>query len=154
MLEHLHQLAGRLTIGLSPEKVTSATRMMLPVYVGVFLWIGFVFAHDPISKLRRTPALAYIDDVADLRGCGWGFIIAALLILVAIVTDQTVFTRFALLMAGAILTAFLAACIASSIWGDASRAAGALPTLAVAACAASYRSITRQENAASRHKVA
>jgi hypothetical protein len=134
----------------SADSVTSATRIMLPAYVLLFLWIGTAYIATPQEQLKATPALNYADGLADLRVWGALFMVCAGLIVWAIVLEVRGVSRYALLLGVLSMAVFAGTFVWAAVRGEAAPSAGAWPALTSVALFASYRSITREESSPSR----
>jgi hypothetical protein len=125
--------------------MTVASRIMLPTYVIVFTWIGGGWLLTPIDRLRATPGLAYLDDIVGLRAVSLLLLAAGLLIAAALVTGRRIVARYALTLAGFCFGLLFVALFAAPFFSDTSPAAGAWPFLGLAACRATYKSVTAYE---------
>ena len=125
--------------------LTRASRVMLPTYCVFFAWVGINYLLTPLHRLRETPGLRYLDDALDLRAVGLVLCAAALLMLIALVSEIRDLCTFTLLLAFGCFFCLLVAFLAASIFGHASPSAGAWPFLGTAATFASYRSVTAHE---------
>lgn len=127
------------------SEVTSATVIMLPAYVGLFLWIGTAYVVTPLDRLENSPALNYANQVADIRAWGFLFLSCAAGMVYAILAGGRGLSRYVLLLGMISLVVWAVLFVMAAIKGGASPGAGAWPSLAACACFASYRSLTRSE---------
>lgn len=132
-------------VRITRETVTAASRVMLPVYVVFFGWIGGAYFLGNRDTLLQTPALNYADQLLDLRVWGVLSLCVAAAVLAALVGGSRNLLAFALLFGFLCCLVWCGVFVAASILGTASPAVGAWPFLAAAACFASYRSVAREE---------
>lgn len=125
--------------------ITRASRIMLPVYVIFFAWVGINYVITPKHRLLESPALRYLDDVLDLRSVGLVLCAASVMMLVALLSRSRDLSRYALLLGLLCFVGLFVAFVAAAVVGEASPSAGAWPFLGTAACLASYRSVTARE---------
>lgn len=131
---------------LDRANMTRASRIMLPVYVVVFFWLGLNFTLTDKSRLAASPTLRYADNyVVNLRALGILLLFAALLLLIALLTKRRDAARYTLMVAGICFTILFFIFLTATFKAEASPSAAAWPFLGVAGCAASYRSITAYE---------
>lgn len=126
------------------ESVTSASRVMMPVYVIFFGWIGSAYFFSGPDMLE-TPALLYANDILDLRVWGVLSLCVAAAVLAAMVGGSRGLLSYALLFGFLCCCVWTAVFVAAAVFGEGSNAGGAWPMLAAAACFASYRSVSRRE---------
>lgn len=125
--------------------MTAASRIMLPVYVIAFTWIGLNWLLTPLPRLTESPALNYLDMIVGLRALGALIFVAAGLIAAALITARRDMARYALILAGICLGLLLLTFLVAPFFSETSPSAGAWPFLGVAACRASYKSVTIYE---------
>lgn len=130
---------------LDRENMTAASRIMLPAYVIFFAWVGVTYLLAPRDRLNDSPTLRYTDTVIDLRALGSLLLLSAALMLVALITHRRDASRYALTLAGICHAVIFVVFLFASIETNASPAAAAWPFLGLAACRASYRSVTINE---------
>jgi peptidoglycan/LPS O-acetylase OafA/YrhL len=130
---------------LDRANMTVASRIMLPAYVVAFSWIGLNWLITPLERLTESPGLRYLDMNFGLRALGLCLILAGLLIAVALATKRRDMARYALTLAGIGFALLLAAFLLAPFFSDTSPSAGAWPFLGLAACRASYKSVTVHE---------
>jgi hypothetical protein len=129
-------------VPLTRESVTAASRVMLPAYVLFFAALGGNYILTPTSRLLDSPGLRYANGVMPLRVWGALFLISAALMLIALGTHKRILYRYALLLCGLTMLLLTIVYILAAFHSDATPAGWIWPALVVAACAASYRSIT------------
>lgn len=129
------------------NELTPASRIMVPAYAVFFGWIGLSHLFAPLRKLLLTPGLRYFHDTVDLRVWGAIFLAVSLALVFAMVrpgSDRARPTAAYVLLVGAIVMGvWMLFLIGSSVLGDASPGAGAYAFLPMAACYASFTSISR-----------
>lgn len=125
--------------------VTVASRIMLPVYVVFFTLLGLTYLLTPIGRLVESPGLAYADGFLTLRGWGALFLAAAAVMAAALVRHERDWFRAALFFCAVCMAFFAAVLLWAGLHGEASFAAWSWPGIVVAACFASYRSLTTGE---------
>lgn len=126
--------------------VTAASRIMLPVYVVFFALVGGTYLFTPLGRLQQSPGLAYADALLTLRAWGGLFVAAALLMSAALVAHRREWFRFALMFCGLAMAVWAIVLVLAFLDGGASPTAWVWPGLVVAACVASYRSLTVKES--------
>lgn len=130
---------------LDKKSMTVASRIMLPVYIVTFVWIGGSWLLTPLASLRQTPALRYLDGTIGLRAISLLLVAAGILIAAALVSQRRGMARYALTLAGICFGLLLLAFIIAPFFSDTPPSAGAWPFLGLAACRASYKSVTLRE---------
>ncbi len=130
---------------LTRDTMTTASRVTLPTYVIFFGWLGITYLLAPRDRLDESPALRYTDTVIDLRALGILLLGAGALMAYALVRHSRDTSRYALVVAGICHGIIFCAFLLATFYGDASPSAAAWPMLGLAACVASYRSVTSQE---------
>lgn len=127
---------------LDRHHVTVASRIMLPVYVVFFAALGVNYTFAPIGRLVESPGLAYAHSLAPLRAWGCVFLLACLTMLAALLTKRREWFRFALALCGLTMGIFSVVMGIAIFAGEASATGWTWPLFVVAACIASYRSLT------------
>lgn len=130
---------------LTRASVTVASRIMLPAYTIAFAWIGFNYLLTPLDRLTESPALRYLDAVVGLRAIGLLLVTAGALIALALMTSRRDMARYALVVAGICMGLLLVAFLVAPFLSQTSPSAGAWPFIGLAACRASYKSVTAYE---------
>ena len=130
---------------LTRANVTAASRVMLPVYVITFCWIGGSWAFTDEGRLIKTPALEYANAVLPLPFWGVLLVWTGLLILGAILSGRRDFCRLALWVGLVVMGVFCALFTFAAAYGQASPSAPAWPFIIAAACFASDRSLLKGE---------
>lgn len=130
---------------LSKTTITVASRVMLPVYVIFFNWVGLNWLTTDLDRLRESPALRYTDEVLDLRGLALLLLLAGLLMAAALISRRRLVAQYALVVAGLCFGVCFTAWLVAGFTTAASPSAAAWPFLGLAACTASYRSLAAQE---------
>ena len=125
--------------------MTVASRIMLPVYVLFFAGLGINYLATPPARLKASPALAYAASIMPLPAWGALFLAAAVLMAAALVTGARTLYRFALLLCALAMGVWTVLNIAAVFATKATPGGWLWPFLVVAACAASYRSLTAGE---------
>lgn len=125
--------------------ITAASRVMLPVYVVFFTLLGLTYLLTPLSRLLASPGLAYADALLSLRVWGGLFLVAAVVMAAAMVTQSRIAFRFALILCGLSMATFTAALMVAIFKSEASPAAWSWSAFVVAACVASERSLAAGE---------
>lgn len=130
---------------LNRANMTIASRIMLPAYVVVFAWIGLGWLVTPLERLTESPGLRYLNDTVGLRAIALVLVVAAFLIALALVRANRDTARYALTLAGFCFALLFAAFLAAPFFSNTPPSAGAWPFLGLAACRASYKSVTIHE---------
>ena len=125
--------------------ITTASRLMLPVYALFFAGVGLSLTLTPQPRLRQTPAFAYADRLLDLDWWGAGYLVVALALTLALVLRHRATYRAALAV-GCVWMAGWAVLVAVSAWeGQASFAAWTWPAFVALASYATLRSLAVRE---------
>lgn len=127
---------------LSWTNMTGPSRVMLPVYVVAFTWLGGGWLLTPLDTLRATPGLRYLDDRVGLRAISLLLLMAGLLIGAALISKRRDTARIALTIAGICFFLLLVALVIAPFFSDTSPSAGAWPLIGLGACRASYKAVT------------
>lgn len=130
---------------LTRANVTRASRVMLPTYVGFFTIVGLNYAFAPTSRLLPSPVLRYANSVMNIRGWGLVFLLAAALMALALATGRRDMYRYALLLCSLSLAVWTVVGILAVFFSNASPAGWVYSAFVLAACFASYRSLTVRE---------
>ena len=125
--------------------VTVASRVMLPAYVVFFAGLGVNYVATPDSRLKASPALDYAAQFMSLPAWGGLFLVASALMFVALVSRRRVLYRYALLLCAYSMGVWTLANILAAFHSDATPLGWLWPAIVVAACVASYRSLTVRE---------
>lgn len=128
---------------LSRDRITSASKIMLPFYPIFSLAIGLSYIlGDP--ERTSTPAFHYVREIAPLSTWGWAFLVIALLEVLALWKQSRYFMVTALAIAvGAYLAWSLSFVVSIIQTDDASLTAPWLWLLASVAHYASLSSVTK-----------
>ena len=130
---------------LTRATMTRASRVMLPTYVFFFAGLGANYTATPAVRLTASPALAYVDGLMPLRAWGGLFLAAAALMVAALVSQKRIVFRFALLLCAWSMVVWAAANLLAAFRSQATPLGWLWPLFVVAACVASYRSLTVRE---------
>jgi hypothetical protein len=130
---------------LNRDTVTRASRIMLPAYVAFFAGIGLNYIATPDTRLRASPALGYAATLMPLPAWGGLFLAAAALMAVALIAQRRTLYRYALLLCGISMTVWTVAMAVAALYSATTPGAWLWPGFVVAACAASYRSLSTGE---------
>lgn len=127
------------------NNVTAASRIMLPVYVIAFCWIGLGWMLDNPHQLTEAPALRYADQLLPIDWWGALLTAAGLLIAGALASHNRTLCRYALWVAAIAMSVFVLVFAGAALFADASPGAPAWPFLTAAACIASEQSLLKGE---------
>lgn len=131
---------------LSWDKITVASRKMLPTYVVFFAGVGINFLVTPLHRLAATPGLQYVDVAAGgIRIYGGLFLAIAGLIVLAMRLERLTPCLYALYLAAITLALWALMQIAAAIWAQGSPSGFLWPWLGCRACIASAKSLRRRE---------
>lgn len=125
--------------------VSSASVITLPTYVFFFLVVGANMALADKPYLRHTPVFDYVERVSDLRLWGIGFIVMALLILVALLADRTEWIVPVLAVCALWMYVWMVVGVLAAIRDDASYAAWVWPLALGNFCVATIRGNARSD---------
>lgn len=125
--------------------VTRASRIMIPVYVGFFAILGLNYLLTPHVRLIASPALDYTDGVMTLHAWGALFLAAAALMVVAMVSATRQLYLYGLLLCAISMVLFTAAAALAPFFSQASPGGWVWPGFVLAACFATYRSLSKGE---------
>lgn len=134
-----------MSVPLTRDSITSASVVMLPVYVALFTVVGGNYLITPASRLNDSPTLAYASDLMSLRVWSIFFIVIAVMMMTAMVRSRRTVFRYALWLGIVCMGAWALLFVAAAVWSTASPGAWAWPAFVAAACYASARSLTKGE---------
>jgi hypothetical protein len=126
---------------LSRATITAASRIMLPTYATLFLSLGVNYLVKP-PRLGDSPALTFADQLLPLQVWGAIFLTAGLLMVTALATRRRLLFEYALWLGGLTLAAWAIVFAAAAFRAHVSATAWEWPAFGVAACYASYRSLS------------
>lgn len=129
---------------LTPESVTSASRIMLPTYPLLCLVLAVNYTSSP-PRLMESPALRTADQVLPLPAWGVMFAVAAVVLLAGLFSRHRLTYVAGLVIMCAAMLAWAAVFIYAAVAGSASCTAAAWPAFACAASWASIRSLSTRE---------
>ena len=123
---------------LTRDQVTSASRIMLPTYVGLFLGLGLNYITIPHNRRADSPAVAFADGFLWVALWGWGlmFFCCGMFLLIALLTHLRDLYRLALTTGMICMGIWAIVFLGSSLYGGASPAAAIWPLFAAIACKA------------------
>ena len=130
---------------LTRANVTKASRTMLPTYVFFFAGLGANYTATPARRLKASPALEYVSRFMPLPAWGALFLAAAALMVGALISQKRIVYRFALLLCAWSMAVWTVANLLAGFRSDATPLGWLWPAFVVAACIASYRSLTVRE---------
>jgi hypothetical protein len=127
------------------DGITTADKIMLPLYMGFFTVISLNFMFSNLDVLVKSPGLNYANNLMGLRA--WGLIFCAVVVCMAVAVwlrHRSLF-RYALILGAITMMLWMLTMLAAILTGDASASAFAWPTFIAGACVASNRSLLRGE---------
>ena len=130
---------------LTRDRVTAASRVMLPAYAVFFAVIGSSLLFTPEPRLLATPAFHYADELADLSLWGLGFLAVAAGMTVAMVVGSRALFQYLLAAMIVWMGGFALMTLAAAFYGQATYAAWAWPAFVAVACWASLVSLSSGE---------
>lgn len=130
---------------LTPENVTAASRIMLPVYVGFFGIVGANFILTPLTRLLESPGLEFANTIISIRAWGILFVIASIIMLGGLIVHERNWFRFGLILSTSVAGIWSLSLVLGVFLSDVSPSAWTWPAFVTAACIASYRSLSKGE---------
>lgn len=127
---------------LDRQNITVASRVMLPTYAAFFTAVGLNYLLTPLDRLLNSPGLAYCHALVSLRVWGVVFLGAAVVMSAALIRHHRTAFRFALILCGLSMSLFAVALVFAYFRGEATPTGWVYPAFIIAACVASYRSLT------------
>lgn len=121
--------------------VTAASRVMLPTYPPFALYIGLVYATDPLGRLEGSSAFPLLPTAL----WGAGFIAAGTVLVAALVVRRRSLYVLALAPLLVWLLVWAGALAWNAVFGDGSFSAPAFPAFVAVACWATMISLQSRE---------
>lgn len=126
---------------LSRATVTVASRVMLPAYPTLALYIGVVYATDPGARLSGSSAFPFLPTPV----WGAGFVVAGVALTVALLAGRRTLYLLALAPLLVWLLVWAVALGVNAVTSDGSFSAPAFPAFTAVACWASMLSLNSRE---------
>lgn len=131
---------------LKKDRVTVASRVMLPTYALAFLLLGLNYLITPVNRLSQSPGLKFADgEVMPIQLWGVLFLISGVLSTLALFIHRRDIFRFALYLGRIVLAIWVVIFLLAALFSDASPTAAIWPWIAMRACKASELSLRKEE---------
>lgn len=130
---------------LSRTSLTVASRVMLKIYPVFAAVVGIAFVGTPRRRLMDSPSLRFLDGLVPLSLLGWGFLLVAGGMLLALIRDERLTYQLALGVMIVWMFAYTVATLASAFFGEASFSAWVWSAFVCAACWATLLSLMSRE---------